>query len=158
MSPETSGDLWFALYSLLAAVATAALAVGAMWLHSRAKTSRWLLLMEQLWAVAQAVVADVEAKIRPTLKSALADGKLDASDRAKIQAEAIRLFKDAIGTHGLEQLKKSMGGGNVEVFLAGLLERALKAFKAPVVTAPVVQTPPTVMLGRTPATVPTVRP
>jgi hypothetical protein len=138
-NPTTSGELWFALYAAVAAVVMLALSALGFWLWQRAQTSKAARFGWEMWELAQAVVAHVEAKVRPGMRAALADGKLTLEERKAIQAEAMKALKEALGEQGLTKLKKmlTLVGGSAEVYLSGLLERAFRAFKAeapPVIT------------------------
>lgn len=131
-NPTTSGELWFAGFAALVAVLGLVAAAIAHWLHTKAQSSKSFLVLERFWALASAVVAHVQVKIRPSIQRAFADGKLTTEERKALQDEALRLLKEAAGQHGLEELRKALGllGGNVEVYLSGLLERAFRSFKA----------------------------
>lgn len=99
------------------------------WLKSKASTSAGFAVLHQLSLVAQAVVAHVEAKVRPEIKLALSDGRLTAEERLRIQTIALTAFKEAAGPRLLEQAKKFFGAGGLDTILSGLLEWALKRFK-----------------------------
>lgn len=123
------GGLMIAGYVGLVALIGAAGAALTYWLSG--KDTKVFSILSRLWVLAQGVVGHVEAKVRPTIQKALADGKLSPEERAQIQAEAMAAFKEAIGPMGIAEVKKvlGIGDGGVEVLLSGLLERALGLFK-----------------------------
>lgn len=128
VTPQTpAGDLMIAVYVAIAGVIGVAATALLLWLKS--KGGAHFRVLTELWILAQAVVAHVEAKIRPTITRALADGKLSPEERVTIQKEALEAFKEAMP----DQLKKRalaiFGEGGLSVILSGLLEWALKRFK-----------------------------
>lgn len=129
-TPDTPGGIAMTTgYLVGMGILAGAGALLAWWLGSKAATSPGYKVVQQLWLVAQAVVAHVDAKIRPTVTRALADGKLTPEERTEIQRLAMAAFKEAAGPKLLEQAQKVFGAGGTETLLSGLLEWALKRFK-----------------------------
>lgn len=104
-----------------------------LWL-SKKKGGAWDVLSE-LYFIAQTVVAHVDAKIRPEVTKALADGVLQPDERARIQTLALEAFKEAIGPALLKKVQARYGDG-VNTVLSGILEWALKKWKTPGVVTP----------------------
>lgn len=132
MAAQPSSPIGAALVALYGSLSLAVvLAAGAFtaWLMGRAKTSKGLALLQQMWIVAQTVVAHVEAKVRPTIQADLADGKLTPDEVKELQQEAMQAFEEALGPALLAQAKVYFGSGNLDTLLSGLLERALAHFK-----------------------------
>jgi hypothetical protein len=128
VAPTPLGSLLVAAYTLAALALVAGLAMGVKWLNERAQANKTLLFLAKLSEIAQSIVAHVEAEIRPTMGSVLADGKLSPVERLTVKAEAMRRFRDALADDGLKDLEGLLGlsgDGPVATFLSGLIERAL---------------------------------
>lgn len=122
------GFLVFALGAGLLAL----MGYGATLLARRAKESTVARLAAHAFDLAQSVVAHIEAEMRPKLVTALADGRLTPEERLALKEQAMRLLKDALAAEGLKKLEKVRGlaGPTLEVYLSGLLERALGSQRA----------------------------
>ena len=128
---------------------------GGRWLSARAQANKLALVGERLWAVASGIVAHVGVGMKPKFASMMADGKINAAEAHELKAEAMRLIKEGLGVHGLAEVRKVFGletGAALDVFLSGLVERALGAQKAIHAATP----PPVRTVTRAPATPPTV--
>lgn len=151
----TKGALLIALYGALLAVVVAIGSLISRLLLQRAQANKVWSAVNMLWLKAQTTVAYVEAAVRPTIQSALADGSLSAAETKEIQAAALKAFKEKIGDDlaGVMQLL-GLGGGTVDAFLTGMLAKAGVSFtvagppttlpspNAPVVTPPVAPAAP----------------
>lgn len=128
---ETDGSVSGAVITAVVLALTGGLvtlmAMAALWLRQKAKDSKTGQVLVRAWELAQSVVAHVEVHMRPQFRAAFADGKLTAEERTKLKAEALRLMKEGLGDHGMNALRGALGifGPSVEVFLSGLIERAL---------------------------------
>jgi hypothetical protein len=125
--PTFLGTVYTLVASLVGLGVLAAMALLAKWLGEKAKDSKAARVALNVWELAQAVVAHVEVHIRPTIREVLADGKLTADEGKRVKAEALKLLREALGEHGLKELKGALGlfGPQVEVYLSGVIERAL---------------------------------
>lgn len=121
------GTLLNLAYTLAALGIAAAAALATRWFMARAAESATGRALLTAWELAQSVVAHVEVHLRPTLQGAMKDGKLSAAEKIAIKTEALKLLKDALGKEGLAAITKALGswGPGVEVYLSGLIERAL---------------------------------
>lgn len=129
----TDTNTWSAVTYLIYSAAGVALiglmSVAGVYLARRAAESKKYMVLSKAWVVLQAVVGHVEAKIRPTVQLALADGKLTKEERVAIQTEALKLAREALANQ-LEEIKRVFGltgDGALDVFLGGLLEQAYAA-------------------------------
>lgn len=128
---STSGAMLTLLYTLVAAALLGLIGLLAYWSSLKAKDSKLWGLFNIAFLKAQAVVAHVEADIRPDVQRALADGQLSKEEAAILKARAIELFRSAAGDD-LEQLRKelNLGQSTLSVFVSGLIERAVAAIKS----------------------------
>lgn len=126
-----AGMAMIAVYIAIAAAVVGLAGVVGYWLSVKAKESKVWAVVNVAYVKLQAIVAHVEVAIRPNVRKALADGRITPEEGAALKAEAIKLFRDAAGTE-IEDLKKylNLGEGALAVFISGLLEKALSAFKA----------------------------
>lgn len=150
------GWLLKAVYAAAAGgVAFVAVKVGG-YLSKRAEAGGAFVLVNRLWVKAQAVVSKVEARVRPTIQKALADGKLTPDEAKEIQAQAMTIFKE-VAAEEIADLPAVLGLGSESAighFLEGMLERAVGAAKANPGAAPA-STPMAPTPGNTP---PAIRP
>ena len=74
-----------------------------------------------------AAVREVQQVTVETIKSASADGKLTAEERAQVKQAAIDAVKSHLGTKGLGELAKILGleGGAIERLLSTRVEAAV---------------------------------
>lgn len=131
MDATPTGTLFIALYVAGTAGLIGLMGIAGYFLLGKASQSKAWAVAHQAYVIAQSVVAHVEAKVRPTIQRALADGSLSAGERGQIQAKAMALFKEALGNE-LPNIKKVLGltsDGALDTFLSGLLEQALAVFK-----------------------------
>lgn len=127
------GVLYYGGWSL---VAFGALAAGSMlgkFLLERSKTVAWLRLISKLWETAMNVVAQVEVQMRPTVKSALADGRITPEEATQLRTEAKRIFMEQAKSQ-LELLKSRFGdelkGDTLSGWVTGFIERAFQTYRA----------------------------
>lgn len=132
------GSLYTGLVSLVGVALTAAMAFLTNLLAQKAKASKVAAFAFTVWEKAQSVVAYVDVHIRPTVDKDLADGALTAEEKAELKAEAMKLLKEALGEAGLTKLSSLLGlfGGAADVFLSGLIERALGVQRSAVAPSP----------------------
>lgn len=129
---------------LIGAEALAAVAlVGVMgllgnFLMVKAKTSKLAQLGLVVWEKVQSTVAHVEAELRPEFSRALKDGKVTKEEGAQLKARALELLKGQLGEQ-LKDIEKAMGifGPALDIYLSGLLERALDVQKLAQASPPV---------------------
>jgi hypothetical protein len=93
------------------------------WFLEKSKTTTMGRIWLGAWETVQSIVAHIEVTLRPTLQGVLADGKVTAVEASHLKAEALRIAKEAFGDKGLAQIGRYFGPA--EVFLSGLIERAL---------------------------------
>ena len=134
---STPGEFLHALLpALLTALATMVTAVVALlgrslhnWLAEKSKTSALAGAALKVDAVAEAVVAHVNAGMRKKLEELSADNEISAEDAKALKAEGMRLLKEALGEQGLTSLTGALGLGAsvVDTFLSGVLEKKVAA-------------------------------
>lgn len=137
------------LYLAVAALALGALSFGGAYLARRAAESKVWSAFNRAWVVIQAVVSHVEAKVRPRYMLAAADGRITPAERTEIQAEALRLAREALADQ-LPAIAAAFRLGTpsaVDIFLSGLIERAHAMTKSAPAAAPsaLVVAPPAVV-------------
>lgn len=149
LAAETSpaADLQSQLTTELVKLAVAVLAGLAGWaslalkdfLRARAEAAkeqqRSALLftgLEQARALAEAVVADVAATVRPQLEKALEDHVLTEEERKQLRDAAWTRFTASLGEHGKAQLGAALGlaGDGLKVYVMGLVEQSVLKRKA----------------------------
>src|SRR5687767_635196 len=126
VAPVEYASWWPWIYGLGAAAAIALMGVAARYFQVRAKTSAAWAVMDRVWVSVQAVVAHVEGKLRPMMVRVLADGRVSEAERKALQAEALKLVKEALGDQvdelaGALKLRTPVA---VDLVLSGLIERA----------------------------------
>lgn len=126
------GTVYGILLVVLGAGLVSLMGLASVWLARKAKESSLARLAAHAFDLAQSVVAHIESEMRPKLTSALADGRLTPEERLELKEQAMRLLKEALAEKGLAQLEKVRGltGSATQVYLSGLVERALGAQKA----------------------------
>lgn len=119
------------LLTVIGAAVALLLARAGQWLNEKAKTSKIAAVGEKLFNVGSAVVHHVETELRPEVQKAIADGVVTPEEGAHLKKRAMDLFKEALGANGIKELGSVLGvvGGSVEVFLSGVLEKALNVKK-----------------------------
>lgn len=135
------------LATLMASGAAWALGHLALWLKSKTQATKTQLALVQLAYLAELVVVDIEATIRPTLKSVAEDGHLSKEDAEKIKAIAVeRLFALAKerGFVEAQKLLESMAP-SAATFLSGLVERAVAKLPASSGSVPAAPAAPAVV-------------
>lgn len=164
VDPQTlRGLLLTGVALLLGSALVGLVTMGVLWIGQRTKTTKLGALWYQLAMIAQHVVADMEASMRPTFKNMLSDGKLTTEEAKQIKSLALSNLK-TIGAKQFEELKRMLGGtALIDIIGSGLIETSLRALKgaipvpplAVVNVAPVVPTlpiaPAGVALGRPPS-------
>src|SRR5688500_3695396 len=90
------GWLYFALWTgLVGVIGWLVAKFVAPWLRARAELSRIGVEMERIWQLASSIVADIEVRLRPTIKEVTADGKISAAEGQRLKAEALAALKAA---------------------------------------------------------------
>lgn len=137
------------LLTALGGVAVWAIGLLATWLHEKAKSSKLARVGAVVTDLANSVVAELNATLKPQLAAALADGKLTDEEKAKLKSTALEILKTKLPT-GLQSLAASFFGEAVDTWLAGHVERAVTTQAAitapplvsvPMLTAPLVRSP-----------------
>jgi hypothetical protein len=124
--PESSnllGTVYISALTLLVLGVTVAAGFLTRWLLVKGQTSAMWRVWARAWEVVQSVTAHVEVHMRPLLMTSISDGKLSREEAEKLKEQAIKLAKESLGEKGLEQVRKFFG--TEELFLSGLIERAL---------------------------------
>jgi len=136
-----------ALLTALAGVVTAVIALLGRalhgWLTEKSKTSALAGAAVKLDAIAEAVVAHVNAGMRAKLEELSKDGEISADDAKALKAEGMRLLKEALGEEGLTSVAGALGIGAsvVDTFLSGVLEKKVEAAKPAAAPAPAAPSP-----------------
>jgi hypothetical protein len=114
------------------------------WCRARAKESKLAAVGAQVAMLADLVVADIEATLRPKLALAAEDGQLTSAEAAELKQVAMDRLKQLLAEKGLASVKGVFGilAPQVELFLSGAIERAVARLPEPSLTAtlPVVAT------------------
>lgn len=128
------GDLIFALWCGLVATGAAAAAALTWWLAQKAVQSKRWAAVAALSETVQSLVAHVEVHLRPSVRAALADGNLSKDEAVALKAKALQLLKDAALPATLDAARKALllTAPGLEVYLSGLIERALSTQRAAV--------------------------
>lgn len=119
-----------------------------LWLRGKAKDSKLARVGERVWIVAQAVVHHVDAVVKPQIAKAAADGRITAEEARDIKLKAAAALRESLGDAGMAEVRKVLkldSPGGLEVFLSGVLERALQKKKideAPLDVLPIALKPP----------------
>lgn len=95
-------------------------------------------VLNHLFTLAQSVVADLEATLKPQLLAATADGVLTPVEVGLLRDSALNRLKFLAGEKGLAEAQFLLGmtGGALEGFLMGLIEKAVDGQPAKAVPAP----------------------
>lgn len=83
--------------------------------------------------LAEIVVADIEATLRPKIAAAAADGQLTAEEGADLKKTAMERLKAMLAERGLLELQGVLGiiAPQVDTYLSGAIEKAVAAKPAP---------------------------
>jgi hypothetical protein len=125
-------QLWELVVTLVGAGILGVCGAASWFFARKAKESKAWAVWNEAWVVVSAVVAHVEGKLRPQVQLALVDGKMDATERSRLQAEALRLAKEALGERLgtiIRTFKLGTSGTAVDTFVSGLVERAHVALR-----------------------------
>lgn len=130
-------SLWPVAISLVGAGVVALMGALSVYLARRAQEGAKWALLHRAWVVVSAVVAHVDGKLRPQIARAMTDGSLSASEREHIQAEALRLTREALADQlgALSRAFKLGSSSALDTFLSGLIERAYRALRETIVPA-----------------------
>jgi len=81
--------------------------------------------------LADAVVADLNATVKPELQAALADGKLTDEEKKYLKDLALARLKDMLGKHGLSTIQSVIGVWlpSIDTYLSGVIEQSVSAAK-----------------------------
>jgi hypothetical protein len=115
------------LFSALATLSAWALAQLAKKLGAQAAHSKAAAIAARLTHLAETIVADLEATLKPELAKATADGKLDKAEILRLRDVALQRLKALAGERGLLELQGILGiaAPQVDGYLQGILERAV---------------------------------
>lgn len=135
MTPETKSALLTLFIAHVAPVLFTGLAMLLGWvltqlgrkLGAQAGESKLAAVGTRFTLFAQAVVADLEATLKPELAKATADGELTQAEIAHLRTIALARLKALAGEKGLGELQAVIGiaAPQVDAFLSGLIERAV---------------------------------
>lgn len=102
------------------------------WFAAKGATNRFFLVTERVAHLASVIVADIDATMRPKLKSAAEDGKISPDEAAELKKAALDALKKSLSERGLTQLQGVLDvfGGPVETYLSGAIERAVTSKRA----------------------------
>lgn len=124
------------LGTALGAIITAALAYLTVWLRTKSKAEGQTFaaragfdILSRATETMKNVVAHVEAELKPKIVKAAADGVITPHEARVLKEEAQILFLHTLGEGGLVELKKYFGNRS-DIFISGLLERAVTGLKA----------------------------
>lgn len=121
--------LWTAVFLLLTKIAFPKLTA---WLDAKAADANASAATKAISAVAskvehfaEAVVADLNATLKPALAEATADGKVTPEEAAKLRALALERMKALLGTAGLAGVTGVLGIGAAAVdgYLSSVVEK-----------------------------------
>jgi hypothetical protein len=117
------------LATLVASGGAWALGQLALWLKSKTDASKTMLALSQLAYLAELVVADVEATLRPLVKEFSADGQMAPEEAAKLKAAAVERLKALAKERGFLEAQKLLEAmaPSLAPFLSGIVERAVAA-------------------------------
>lgn len=99
---------------------------------AQAGQSKVAAVLSRVLTLAEAVVQDLEATLKPEMKAAAADGRLTREELAKLKSLALDRLKESLGQHGLEELRQvlALAAPSLGTILSGLVETALDRVKA----------------------------
>lgn len=97
------------------------------WLQSKTDSEALRAAMEEAKAVADNVVASLQATVVDGLKAASADGKLDAAGAREVAKRAAAMFFSDLSARSLEALENS--ADDLAAYAGNLLEARLRALK-----------------------------
>ncbi len=129
------GELGLKVLQVLSPILLAALtwvaAKIAQYIQAKVKNEYLRGVLVRLDDAVLAAVREVQQVTVEAIKSASADGKLTAEERARVKQAAIDSVKSHLGTKGLGELAKILGleGGAVEKLLSTRVEAAVHDLK-----------------------------
>ncbi len=104
--------------------------------EAQAEQSKIAAVGTRITHLADVVVADLNATVKPAIVEAAKDGVLTAEEAAKIKSMAMDRLKALIAEKGMAELSGVLGivAPSIETYLSGLIEQAVA--KAPVPANP----------------------
>lgn len=119
------------IYGALGILGAFALAQLRTYLKARGFNERVDYAIESALTAADVAVRRVSQELVPMVREAAADGKIDAEEREKLVAEALRLCKLHIGPIALAALKDalSLDDESLDDYLRSLVEAAVVDMK-----------------------------
>jgi hypothetical protein len=105
------------------------------WGKAKAQGSKLAFVANFMAEAADSVVAEVEVTLVPQIKAAMADGKIDAAEGAKLKEAALEMLKLKVPPLLMADARNLMGP-LLDTWLKGLLERANAASKVDAPPAP----------------------
>lgn len=105
---------------------------GGKLLAVRAKESKFFAVAAQVAHLAEIVVAEVDAVVRPKLVAALADGKVTQAEAEELKKVALAKLKELLAQRGMKELKGVIGifMPSVDTYLSGAIEKAVASKRA----------------------------
>lgn len=131
-----TGSLWPVVVGVVSAGLLALLGALTVFFARKASESKAWAAYNRAWLVVQAVAAHVESVERPAVQAALADGTLTPAEVSQLKAIALREARVALADQ-LGPLAKALklADGALDVFLSGLIEKALTLIRGEVLPA-----------------------
>ncbi len=125
------------LFSLIGLALTALLGLAAKKWGTEAKQTKVAAAVDRMTHFASVVVADLDATLKPHLKTATADGVLTKAEVAHLRSVALARLKELAGEHGLKELSGLLGiaAPQLDTYLHGLVETAVDALPRKLVVA-----------------------
>lgn len=123
------------LATLVASGGAWALGQLALWLRSKNEVTKTHLALTQLAFLAEIVVADIEATLRPMVKDLTEDGHITPEEGAKLKAAAMERLVTLAKERGFSEAQKLLEAmaPSIAPFLSGIVERAVALLPKPVV-------------------------
>lgn len=99
------------------------------WLTPKAAASKMAKVALQVEHLAEIVVTDLEATMRPLIASAAGDGVLTPDEGAKLKQAAMARLLSLLQENGVAEIKEAFGlfAPQVDIYLSGAIEKAVAA-------------------------------
>jgi hypothetical protein len=120
-----------AILTALTALLVAALRAAQKKLEAEAGASKLAQVADRATMLAETIVRELEATLRPQLAKDAEDGQLTDEEAQQLKAEAMKQLRASLGEHGLAELEATLklAGGSIGNFLAGLIEKVVSGMK-----------------------------
>ena len=135
MSPELKATLLSLFVQYVVPPLFAIVMAGAAWalwklsqfLNSKAGESKLAAVAARISHLAEGVVADLEATLKPELVEATKDGVLTKAEITRLREVALARLKQLAGERGLAELQLVLGlvPTQVDSYLTGVIEKAV---------------------------------